>query len=242
MTDEEYKSFLAALAKKHLSLQDFRDPKELERLNEHLRQLIRVSRHVQDLREELHREGLHDGLFVKDLLHELKDVRIGNAFEAMDRIGMINALDDAADAVFANLRRSAIPDESVELLYRAGIPNPELELIITIEYARRRLGSSREGLSRDLRNTVPVDRELVDRLEKALSDLGKNRENQPPKKRKILNGIGKILGGAIAGVGNVLLACGTIIALNPATGYGAIASGAVAVAGVMQGAGDLRGE
>ncbi len=82
---------------------------------------------------------------------------------------------------------------------------------------------------------------MVGRLEKAMSDSAKDREAQP-KKRKILNGIGKILGGAIAGAGNVLLLFGTIVAPNPATGYGAIASSAIAVAGVMQGAGDLRGE
>ena len=74
---------------------------------------------------------------------------------------------------------------------------------------------------------------MVRRLEKAMSDSAKDRE-APPKKRKILNGIGKILGGAIAGAGNVLLLFGTIVAPNPATGYGAIASSAIALAGVMQ--------
>lgn len=82
---------------------------------------------------------------------------------------------------------------------------------------------------------------MADRLDKALSESAKERRPEP-RKRKILNGIGKILGGAIAGAGNVLLFCGTIVAPNPATGYGAIASSAIAVAGVMQGAGDLRGE
>jgi len=98
-----------------------------------------------------------------------------------------------------------------------------------------------EVLARDLRDIRDIKPEMVGRLEKAMSDSAKDREAQP-KKRKILNGIGKILGGAIAGAGNVLLLFGTIVAPNPATGYGAIASSAIAVAGVMQGAGDLRGE
>ena len=99
----------------------------------------------------------------------------------------------------------------------------------------------RDRLARDLRDLRDIQPEMAGRLEEALRDSAKGPEAQP-KKRKILNGIGKILGGAIAGTGNVLLLVGTIAAPNPATGYGAIASSAIAVASVMQGAGDLRGE
>jgi hypothetical protein len=62
------------------------------------------------------------------------------------------------------------------------------------------------------------------------------------KKRKIFNGIGKLLGGAVAGIGNALLVAGTLIAPNPATGYGAIVSGGIAVTSFFAGLGDLKGE
>ena len=74
---------------------------------------------------------------------------------------------------------------------------------------------------------------------------GDNSSNAPPtegKKRKILNGIGKILSGTVAGAGNLLLATGTIVAPNPATAYAVIGSSALAVGSICQGIGDLRGE
>ena len=242
MTDEEYKKFLTALASKHVSPRGMRDSEELERLHDKLKSLMRLSRQVQDLRDEPFGKRPSDASVPPErFLHELRQTPVFDGFAAMDRVGILEALDDATDAVFANLRRSAIPDEDVEFLYRAGIAQPELEITITIEYAKRRISSLREGLARELRDIREIHPEMAGRLEKALYESAKDREAQP-KKRKILNGIGKILGGAIAGTGNVLLLCGTIIAPNPATGYGAIASSAIAVAGVMQGAGDLRGE
>jgi hypothetical protein len=244
MSDEEYKKFLTALAAKHISRRGLGGPEELERLHDKMKDLMRLSREVQDLQDEPIGKRVRDrGVPPKprDLLHELMQTPIFDGFNAMEQIGILEALDDATDAVFANLRRSAIPDEDVQFLYRAGIADPELEITIAIEYARRRIRPARLGLARELREFKDIHREAADRLEKVLSDSSKDREAQP-KKRKILNGIGKILGGAIAGAGNVLLLCGTIVAPNPATGYGAIASSAIAVAGVFQGAGDLRGE
>ena len=62
------------------------------------------------------------------------------------------------------------------------------------------------------------------------------------KKRKIFNGIGELLGGSAAGIGNILLLTGSIVAPNPATLYAAIASGGIAVSTLFAGIGDLRGE
>lgn len=62
------------------------------------------------------------------------------------------------------------------------------------------------------------------------------------RREKIFNGIGKILAGAVAAAGNLLLATGTIVAPNPATAYGVIGSSALAVGSICQGIGDLRGE
>jgi len=61
-------------------------------------------------------------------------------------------------------------------------------------------------------------------------------------RRKLFNGVGKILVGVVTGAGNILLAAGTIAAPNPATVYGVIGSSALAIGGICQGIGDLRGE
>jgi len=241
MTDQEYVKFLTALAAKHVYPRGIPEPDKLERLHDKMKNLIQISRQVQDLRAELtERRQRGDGGPPKELLYKLSEAPVFDGFDAMDDLGILEALDDAQDAVFTNLRRSAIPDEDVQFLSRAGIENPELEITITIEYAKRRMGSWREG-ARELQDIRHIKPEMAGRLDKAYSTPPKDPET-PPKKRKILNGIGKILGGAIAGTGNVLLLCGTIMAPNPATGAGAIASAAIAVASVMQGAGDLRGE
>jgi hypothetical protein len=63
-----------------------------------------------------------------------------------------------------------------------------------------------------------------------------------PKKRKLLNGIGKLLGGAVTGLGNTLLWTGMLAAPNPAIGYTAIACGGLAISMFLAGLGDLRGE
>jgi hypothetical protein len=62
------------------------------------------------------------------------------------------------------------------------------------------------------------------------------------EEEKIFNGIAKILAGAVTAAGNLLLATGTVIAPNPATAYGVIASSAIAVGSMCQGIGYLRGE
>jgi hypothetical protein len=63
-----------------------------------------------------------------------------------------------------------------------------------------------------------------------------------PKKSKLFNGIGNIIAGLATGGANALLAAGTVVAPNPATGYLALGSAAIAVGSVFKGVGDLRGE
>ncbi len=244
MTDEEYKRFLTALAAKHLRPRAIGDFKDIESLQYSMSNMTRVSRRVQDAREEQsHEKPRYESISLEELANELRKTPLSDGFAAMYRVGIVDALDDATDAVFSNLRRSAIPDEDVQFLYRAGFADPELEITILIEYANRRISSSRESVAQELRQIGDLNREAAERMDKALKQFGKEpKREEQPKKRKILNGIGKILGGAIAGTGNVLLLLGTIAAPNPATGYGAIASGGIALTGVLSGLGDIRGE
>lgn len=236
MTDTEYERFLTALARKHVS-SPIGPPDEVARLENKLREMIRLSREVQDARRPAMDKDAQTKEAARSLFYALQDRReepVLTAQSAMERAGILAALEDAPDAVFGNLRASAIPQEDLQLLYRAGIEDPELEIAIAVEYAKARgLRAAPQGISERLYEIEKMQRDVAEQLAKGAP---------PPKKRKILNGIGKILGGAIAGTGNVLLLCGTILAPNPATGAGAIASGAVAVASIFQGAGDLRGE
>jgi len=80
-------------------------------------------------------------------------------------------------------------------------------------------------------------------LDRAASEIaGANMPPPAKNKRKLFNGIGKLLGGTVMGIGNALVAAGSIVAPNPATGAIAIASGATAIASILAGIGDLRGE
>jgi len=71
--------------------------------------LTQLSRQVQDLRDEHIGRRPRDGEGpLKELLRELGQASVTDGFYARDRIGILEALDDATDAVFSNLRRSAI--------------------------------------------------------------------------------------------------------------------------------------
>jgi hypothetical protein len=82
----------------------------------------------------------------------------------------------------------------------------------------------------------------VDQLSEPEEDNTAKNSIPEKKKKKICNGIGKILQGGVLGVGNILLGTGSIIAPNPAIAAGIIASSAAAVGSICQGLGDLRGE
>jgi hypothetical protein len=140
-----------------------------------------------------------------------------------------------------------VPAEDLDMLRRCGVDDPEAEIEIITQFCRTE--AYQFWWSRHSRRPSTVLEQAPEALRRAASLLRSAREPSPPvrevappKKRKIFNGIGKILSGAVAGAGNVLLAGGTIVAPNPATGYGAIASSAIAVGSIFQGIGDLRGE
>jgi hypothetical protein len=177
---------------------------------------------------------------VNALGKELDSWYVQHVVEEMRRAGVLAALDDAPDITFAELRRNAIPDEDVRLLRDAGVDDPEAEITVLIHYARKRLGH---------REATPsaIAEEARDELKRAPERIISLSNNSSAthidvKKKKLFNGIGKILAGAITGAGNLLLATGTVMAPNPATAYGVLGSSALAVGSICQGIGDLRGE
>lgn len=153
-------------------------------------------------------------------------------------------LDELPEITFGELRVEAIPDEDLALLKRASIDDPKAEMMIAIQTARVWLSRGHFLPSKvahtaqsELNHAADLLRGQDDRSLRKRSR--QQREAEPIKKRKIFNGIGKLLGGVVAGGGNVLIAAGTIVAPNPATAYGAIASGAAAIATILAGVGDL---
>lgn len=236
MTDEEYKAFLIALAAKYLR-PDRLSVDDVQKLREALALATRISRLNQLAKDDDGRSELTERLKGELLQSPLPEIE-----RTMEKSGLLEALDEGKGEIFWNLRTSVIPEEDFRLLREAGFVSPEADIALWVRYANGDL-AQRYPQKQPTDIVMSADAELKKAAEQIPNAASHNAVSQSPaKKRKLFNGIGKILGGAIAGAGNVLMACGTIIAPNPATIYGAISSGAIAVAGIGQGIGDLRGE
>jgi hypothetical protein len=239
VTDEEYREYLTALAQKYLDVLALQNPKMGEELAYEVERLSSIARFVRTMSERSANQVL-----LKEAAGEIANAYayVSGVIDAMERSGILAALDEAPEITFGNLRQSAIPSEDAELLRRAGVEHPEAEITLIVHYARRQFSGRQE--------TPPSEIALraKDELKRAGARLGelaseeKSSEEPVRKKRKLFNGVGKILAGTIAGAGNLLLAVGTIVGPNPATAYGVIASSALAVGSIGQGIGDLRGE
>ncbi|MGH9765738.1 MAG: hypothetical protein ACREAC_33290, partial [Blastocatellia bacterium] len=185
-----------------------------------------------------------NSMLLKELAQELHNVYLEGVTSEMEHAGILDALDDAPEITFSNLRRSAIPEEDIDFLRRAGVDYPDAEITILIHYARTRLGRDHQEKARPsdiARQAQSEIKHAAERVE-AIASSEDKVERTEPKKRKLFNGIGKILAGVVTGGGNMLLAAGTIVAPNPATAWGVIGSSALAIGGICQGIGDLRGE
>ena len=246
MSDTEFREFLDALARKHLRLSQWHRKHFMEM--DHLSHLLR---NLQNHRRLLSvaEQDIDDRELLEVLAKRLEYSYISGVLHDMERCGVFAALEEDPQTLFANLRRSAIPDEDIEMLRAAGVDDPEAEILLIIHYCRTHLGQNRYSPNLNAPDLVEVARKAEPLLKQAANLLGGGKGEATPsdqpdgkKKRKWLNGIGKILSGGVLGAGNVLLGCGGVIAPNPAIAYGVIGSCAVAVGSICQGAGDLRGE
>ncbi len=231
MTDEEYREYLAALARTHM--RPFRRRHMHPEGDELLYAISKLSSTARFVRAVGERSENLD--LVNALGKELDSWYVQHVVDEMRQAGVLSALDEAPDITFAELRRNAGPDEDVRLLQGAGVDDPEAEITILIHYARKRLGH---------REATPsaLAEQAHDELKNAPERLISLSNNSSASNVEDKNGIGKILAGVVTAAGNLLLATGTVIAPNPATAYGVIASSAVAVGSMCQGIGDLRGE
>jgi hypothetical protein len=240
MTDDEYREYLSALAAKYLRAANltrhFHGPMgelgyEIDRLSSTARLAKVVAEHT------------GDPALVGSLASKLSNTYAENIAQAMDRSGVLAALDDSPEISLGQLRRSAIPEADIQFLRDAGVENPDAEITLLIYYARTRYRDrSPEIIPSEIAHRAQDElRHAANRLPHITSEKDSSNRTER-KKRKLFNGIGKILAGLVTGAGNLLLATGTIAAPNPATAYGVIGSSALAVASLGQGIGDLRGE
>lgn len=236
MTDEEYREYLSALARKYV--------RPIWRRHMHpegdelLYAIDQLSSTAQFAKAVSERSG--NAELVIALGKELDSWYVDHVVEEMRRSGVLSALDEAPDITFGELRRNVIPEEDIRLLRGAGVDDAEAEITILIHYARKRLANREVIPSATVESAREELKNATERIAKFSDSSSGNRVEQ--KKKRLFNGIGKILAGTVTAAGNLLLATGTIIAPNPATAYGVIGSSAIAVGSICQGIGDLRGE
>jgi uncharacterized membrane-anchored protein YjiN (DUF445 family) len=247
LSDEEYKAFLTALYRRYVHLGRLN-----ERLIRHLAferdQAARANQIVRMLEEGPQRTRL-----LQALAEMLQEFECRAFIDALIESGILRAIEEDPRTFFSNLRRSVIPDEDVEILRQAGSSNPEDDLTLAINFAKSNLSEifSDYDFIDELSELKPKMEHAGAKLEavsdshmakEASSVTSPSRHYVEPKKRKILNGAGKILQGTAIGAGNVLLGTGHILPPNPAIPYGVITSVGAALGYLVQGLGDLRGE
>jgi hypothetical protein len=158
----------------------------------------------------------------------------------MHETGIADALDQHGEIIFGGLSREAIPNDDISLIQSSGIYEAEAEVTIIIHQLRQIARSGTIRASAILREAPEALDEAIQTLPKANSDPSTTETEKKP--RKYFTGIGRILSGAVAGAGNILIGIGTIPASGGATAGAVIASSALAVGLMLQGIGDLRGE
>jgi hypothetical protein len=245
MTDDEYREYLLALARKHLNpgqLYKVRpEGRAVEQLAYDIERLSSANRLLRAVRERSDNPVLLNELS-QDLRKLHQSQVANNVINAMEAIGMLDALDEAPQVTFENLRRSAIPPEDIQILARAGVDDPEAEITTLLHqqmWTFYRVSRRPSEIAHQVPDELLHAAEEVDRLPSQITQPVPQPER---KKRKLFNGIGKLLSGMVTGGSNILLAAGTFIAPNPATAYLAMGSSAVAILYMGQGIGDLRGE
>src|SRR5580700_465710 len=229
LTDEEYLQRLDALAQKHLQfgrLEKLRSKRGVY-LAEQIDRLSSIVRLANAL------AGRPAGSEVEVLVNAIRKSDVRGVMDALDYTGLLAALDEQPRVTLGQLRRSAIPVQDVDLLKWSGISDPEAEIATIINHAREHFGGW----------DAPALQTVIDDAEPALhraADVLAAEPQEGMKKRKLFNGIGKILGGTIAAAGNVLLATG-MVTFGPGFAAAAIASSGLAISGISQGIGDLLG-
>jgi hypothetical protein len=236
----EYVEFLKALGTRHLRLGRLErcHPKGSGYIHDQIERCASLARFARVVSERPDKVDLYRPLG-RELKHSYN--HLGEARRVLADSGVLDALDEYTDEVLGQLNREVIPDYDVELLRHAGFEEPEAEIVLFIHYARSRMVGHQLRPSEVLRTA----QERVEAMAEALETTDPEPESPTSaqaKPKKVFTGISKILGGAVTGLGNVLLGVGAIPSAGPSSLHLVIGSCGLAIAAVGQGIGDLRGE
>lgn len=183
----------------------------------------------------------------ESLAKELRVAAHSRAFDVFERTRIAEILDENGALVFQEITRESVPTEDLEFLAQCGIKEPEAEITISL----RRLKAGYWMMSEDGRSTARILEHSRMQILHVAEGLSQQDAQQKPavsegqsskKRRKIFNGVGKILSGVVAGTGNVLMGIGAVPAAGGVAAPAVIASAAASIGIIMQGIGDLRGE
>lgn len=239
--------FLEAVARRDLDLS--LSPSEVADLRRAMNQLASTARLV-----HVAADRPHDSSMDESIGQELLVAAESPAFQVFERTGVTEILDENGRLVFQEMDVSTVPPEDEAFLAQCGLKDPKAEILVSVtrlkagywpvgetQAGQRKLGT-RLLIDYSRTEVIRTSRALLQR-ENATEDApGVPTTNEPKKRKKYFNGIGKILSGVVAGTGNVLIGTGAIPATGGAAVAGVIASAAVSVGVIMQGIGDLRGE
>ena len=166
-----------------------------------------------------------------------------------DKSGVTGALDAHLEVIRPILTPEQLPPEDVAFLRQCGLREPDSEIIVALAHFRHHWvfeeGGWRPhgGATEVLRLADDSIRRIAQQIHAEPGLVPTDMAAKPPaKKRKIFNGIGRILSGVVGGAGNVLIGTGAIPVSAGASVAAAVASAAVSIGIIMQGIGDLRGE
>lgn len=194
MTDDEYREYLDALARRHLRpgwVRHFGPGGAAEHLTYDIERLASAARFVRVVGDRSDR-----AILLKELAEEVKNVYVEHIFDAMEYSGVLPALDEAPEITFPNLRRSVIPEEDAYLLRQAGVEDADAEITILIHYCRAHVGRGDASPSSIAQQAQAELKRAAGRIEQ-LASGAEPAAQAAPKKRKLFGGIGKILAGTV---------------------------------------------
>src|SRR5439155_9258769 len=188
LSDAEFEGLLPALAKKHLRPEALSSDGPM--LHANVESLLSTRRLLSVVCERPEYAQLYQALG-----REIEAAPASHVINTLRDLGILDALEEAPQLLFTNLRRSAIPTDDLRIFRRSSIEDPEAEMALLLYHARD-FASAGQSPSETLEQAAEVLRRKGEQM-KTGQDMA-----APLKRRKLLNGIGNLLMGLATAGGN----------------------------------------